>query len=900
MREIRIPNKFLNKLEDDYKSECQNIFLKYKDFLLEQMPLFSEYTDHSEKHIQFVLETAENLITERCWNVLTEEDIFVLLLSILFHDLGMHISIEGFKTLLNKNNIIKDYDTKTWKEEWEEYIDNVKKYDEEKQRKYFNRTYSNLEEKKEFNILGEEEIALIGGFIREQHGRLAHEISVYGFPLADGEFENYKEKRHHHIYDLAGFIARSHSIELRETYPYLQSKYFDVWKRPFKAHSIFLMVVLRISDYLHITSDRVNPYKLKLFKFKNEISILEFKKHLSVYDIQQVIDNPENLFVTCNPDELRIYLGMEKLIGSIQKELDNSWAVLGEVYGISNLGITIRRIDSNIYKKQWLENSTYVPENIIFKLDTRLKDLLIEPLYGDNPSYGIRELIQNSVDACKTRKIHNPNITIKLDKDYLIINDNGIGMSIDVIKNYFLSVGSPFLESSHWKEANSDNTIIRNGRFGIGVLASFLLGDTIEVITYKDTKEGDNKNTYGYQFKIYKNKSEIEIYKKRYEDIKDVIWDRAGTQIMIKLRDNVKSNIVSKNIIMDEWYKLDDINFEISIDNYDKDTNKAKLDDLNWNKLECDEFNDVRWSYKYKINSLKWQSDKDSDYKPNLNPNLLCNGIIIPEKYDSNLQNLFIKRWPTIHIIDKEGKLKLDLSRYKLTEPLPFLKQLEEELLAEFFDELKDIKTLKKLNGKVTISLREIVTENFKTQKLMFFKDGYTLYNSYIVEKIKPKRLVEIWANSIDLKHLDDDTAYVLHGFKNHPNLKYDLYNTNMYNTNVYMPSNAYETYMNDNSSYYKFRKEYKAEIKRANAISNIGEFTAILNEDSLVDKKVFLENYVALIVEKYLSNDRQYFSNSEKEIIDKYIVDNYIYPYKNEEKPNEEFIIEEKIFEVS
>ncbi|MCT4594201.1 MAG: ATP-binding protein [Anaeromicrobium sp.] len=882
MKEIKIPKVFDEKLKSGYKGDILVIFDKYKNFLLEQMPLFAEYTDHSNEHIQYVLDTGEKLITKECWKVLTSEDIFVLLLAILFHDLGMHISIEGFKTLLRSGNIIESYDTKSWKEEWEKYINEVSKYDEEKQRRFFNQSYMNIKDKQEFETLGENEKELIGEFIRRQHGRLAHEIAIYGFPVRDDNFENYNEKKYIHLYDLAGFIARSHSMDLRETYPYLQDKYFDVWKRPYKVHVMFLMVVLRVSDYLHITNDRVNPYKFKLIKFKNEMSILEFKKHLSVYDIQQVIDNPENLFVTCNPNELKTYLSMENLINSIQNELDNSWAVLGEVYGISKLGIAIRRIDSNIFKKQWLDKSTYVTEDITFKLDSRLKNLLIEPLYGDNPSYGVRELIQNAVDACKSRKNRSSKIDIELEGDYLIIKDNGIGMDIDIIKNYFLSIGSPFVESSQWKEVNNDKDIVRNGRFGIGILSSFLLGDKIEVTTYKKSDKRNKNEKYGYVFKIVKTVSEIPIYKKKYEELENIISDGSGTQVKILLKEEVKKSLINNNIIIDQWYKMSDVDFQINIQNYNEDSNKINFEEENWKELYCNEFNKVRWTYDYKIDPLKWKSEKSEEYSSVLSPNLICNGIIIPEKYDLNLENVFIKNWPIIHIDDMSGSLELDLSRFKVTKPLPFLKELEEQLLEDFFQELNEMKVLNTKTNRIT--LKEIVTNNFKTQELMFFKDGYTLYNDYIIEKMNPKWVVEIWDTSLNVDWLEENVAYILHGYRSHPNLKYELYERKIRNTNIYIPSYNYNVYMNDGSSYYKFRNDYKDRIKYSSKEMQIKDYAVIKTCENLLmkEKLELYKNQIPLIIEESFSNFKANTCKREKEIIDKYINKNYLYPYNN------------------
>ena len=62
-------------------------------------------------------------------------------------------------------------------------------------------------------------------------------------------------------------------------------------------------------------------------------------------------------------------------------------------------------------------------------------------------------------------------------------------MSLDTVLNYFLRVGATFRRSESWKRqhTNADNggrsRVLRSGRFGVGVLAAFLLGEEIEVET---------------------------------------------------------------------------------------------------------------------------------------------------------------------------------------------------------------------------------------------------------------------------------------------------------------------------------------------------------------------------------------------------------------------------------
>lgn len=117
-----------------------------------------------------------------------------------------------------------------------------------------------------------------------------------------------------------------------------------------------------------------------------------------------------------------------------------------------------------------------------------------EHIYG-NKKYGLREIIQNSIDACKTMQEtaethpdfrlqkYEPFIRIVIDKDrnQVTILDNGSGMSVDILKKYFLNVGVSYYKSDDYVLQGRKYSPI--GHYGIGFLSCFMLSDTVEVIT---------------------------------------------------------------------------------------------------------------------------------------------------------------------------------------------------------------------------------------------------------------------------------------------------------------------------------------------------------------------------------------------------------------------------------
>jgi hypothetical protein len=122
-------------------------------------------------------------------------------------------------------------------------------------------------------------------------------------------------------------------------------------------------------------------------------------------------------------------------------------------------------------------------------------------LYGDDPLVPVRELIQNAADAVQARRRFQRrpatwgeikvSITSRDDGSWLVVEDNGIGMSEQVLTGPLLDFGTSFWQSSLAMEefpglAASGMRPI--GRFGIGFFSVFMLGDVVRVISRRCDK----------------------------------------------------------------------------------------------------------------------------------------------------------------------------------------------------------------------------------------------------------------------------------------------------------------------------------------------------------------------------------------------------------------------------
>jgi molecular chaperone HtpG len=559
---IKIPTLFQSILSKNAElSACvEQTFSLFSPWLEQSgMPFFPGFTDHSPRHINEVLETASSLITDDSHALLSPEDVAILCIAILLHDCGMHLTHDGFRALIKNSDkpIISDFGDQEWSKLWDEFLGEAKRFSQEKLINVFGDNESIIIENINYENLSERDNLLIGEFVRRHHARLAHEIAIEGVPNLSGK----KLKIigiDEDLRDIAGLIARSHGLAIRDTFSYLETNYSLV-REYRKVKTPYLMAVLRISDYVQVHSERALKSLLSVKELRSPFSRQEWRNHFAVRGISHYHDDPDAYFVNATPGDVKTYIKLTSLFKDIQRELDESWATIGEVYGriqgLSKLGLSIRRIRSNLDSPaNFAKTVSYLPIKAGF--DTSgidLLKLLVGPLYDYKPQIGIRELIQNAVDACKElhdiSKTHNndhdtsQNLEVKVQIDenddgtgWLTISDNGIGMTVETITNYFLIAGASFRNSDLWKQQHTNESgqsrVLRGGRFGVGALASFLLGDEIEVTT----RAYNQSNSEGVTFSARIDEPIVELRRCQAESGTTIkVWI-SKTEIIDQLR----------------------------------------------------------------------------------------------------------------------------------------------------------------------------------------------------------------------------------------------------------------------------------------------------------------------------------------------------------------------------
>jgi hypothetical protein len=104
---MKIPNFIENSYRADHRLSSfvsTSVAAITRHVTANRMVFFPEYTDHGINHFELVLQTAFDLSTEAAQNLLTSADATVLTVSVALHDFGMHLTSEGFETLISKDS----------------------------------------------------------------------------------------------------------------------------------------------------------------------------------------------------------------------------------------------------------------------------------------------------------------------------------------------------------------------------------------------------------------------------------------------------------------------------------------------------------------------------------------------------------------------------------------------------------------------------------------------------------------------------------------------------------------------------------------------------------------------------------------------------------------------------
>lgn len=266
----------------------------------------------------------------------------------------------------------------------------------------------------------------------------------------------------------------------------------------------FIAVVLRLADVIGFDSSRIPAVLFERFAASDKASIREWKTHRG---IGSKVITPTKFTYKASCSHPYIEYAVRQFCDVIDAELKESHLTLNSIADTDNadvskyalkLPLSVDRTNIGPRINDATGKAEYIYSETGFSLDkSKIISLLTgTTLYKDSDA-AIRELLQNSIDACKQMQMYKPkpedyepSISIKLYEDdgneYIEVADNGIGMNRYIIDNYYVNKGNSYYESAEFKGQMAKQGVKKFepiSQFGIGILSTFLISDSISIVT---------------------------------------------------------------------------------------------------------------------------------------------------------------------------------------------------------------------------------------------------------------------------------------------------------------------------------------------------------------------------------------------------------------------------------
>lgn len=463
---------YLEKMSSDTKRRgwVEEVYKAAVNYLKDVRRTFQNYTLHDETHILNVMDAMGGLLGDQIIQ-LTVGEAELLILSACLHDLGM---------------VYTEEEERRW-------------YQDEEACRKFLREYAP-------ELLGCPEAEWPEN-IREWYLRTLHPFRLHEV-LQNNAWKEIFEQCPLEVVPKRCMIAvcQAHGEDADEL------SYKQDLKRleADDAEPLFCALLLRLADILDFDDTRA-PRILYHYVTCNERSREEWDKHRASagfrYPASPSADDLPYKAKCTNPG---VEHAVRDFLDWIDEELGNCMKLQKHCQTPWQKKFPFPRA----VRRDEIESEGYMSGDFCLTMDqTQVLQLLTGENLYDNTDVFIRELLQNAIDATLLRGEMEPGFMpeqsrIDLwewnDKEgnvWFRIDDQGTGMTLGMLKRYFLKVGNSYYTSRELERDLRDHgqTDKFHGisRFGIGFLSCFLCGDYAEVSTlyFDDAKNRREEST---------------------------------------------------------------------------------------------------------------------------------------------------------------------------------------------------------------------------------------------------------------------------------------------------------------------------------------------------------------------------------------------------------------------
>lgn len=275
-----------------------------------------------------------------------------------------------------------------------------------------------------------------------------------------------------------------------ENYDHLSRLRTQCTKGSYTYDPQYIAVLLRIADYLDLDKQRTPILWYRMMRIDG-FSREEWEKHFIVHNekkLKRYVEGKYQIYFEGKSSNAKIHRRYLAYVDGLRMELERADELLNRQSAEEKYRF---HVSPKVIDGVTTEGFRYSDLRLNLDYSSITELLMGNNIYGDK-RLGLRELLQNSLDACALMReiqiktgeeeyIPQIYILISKEKGYVKIKDGGIGMTIDVVKKHFLNVGKSYYRSNEFTYASYNYKPI--GQFGIGFLACFLLSDNVTVKT---------------------------------------------------------------------------------------------------------------------------------------------------------------------------------------------------------------------------------------------------------------------------------------------------------------------------------------------------------------------------------------------------------------------------------
>lgn len=435
-----------------------------------------DFTDHSVRHMDALWSVTDRILTSKEISALSSGEAFLLATGFYLHDIGMAYAAtrEGLARIRSSTS--------------------------------YTSFLAGLPKSSRNDPLAQARAVAFA--IRKTHASAAIELARESVPGTEYYLFDSRLIREAWA-ETCGHIAASHHWSL-ET---VEQQFGNAGTVPLpgnrKGDLGYVASILRLVDYAHINRDRAATIERA---FRQPIE----RDSLIHWLAQEQVDGPVR-----EGNDL-VYRAARPL-----SDVDAWWLYYGMLTGLdAEIRLVRRYIDRRATSQGRLslqsvrgagspqEAAIYIPTTGFLPIEVNLRTgsieklvqlLAGESLYGPDPMAAVRELIQNARDAVMLKAAvaltesekAALSIPIKVimrkevDGHVLEVKDWGIGMTTKVMTDYLISIASDYWTSQFYEEFPdaSERGFQPAGKFGIGFLSVFMLGDEVKVESNRSGSE---------------------------------------------------------------------------------------------------------------------------------------------------------------------------------------------------------------------------------------------------------------------------------------------------------------------------------------------------------------------------------------------------------------------------